>query len=68
MSDPDDAQVTALAGEFEHVKALEPVALDPKKLAFDALKQAMAAPEDGKDVLDTAREKAAELAQDTNFK
>lgn len=68
MADPDPGQVTALADEFEHVKALEPVALDPKKLAFEALKQAIAAPQDGKDVLDTAREKAVELCQDQNFK
>ena len=40
MADPDPGQVTTLAEEFAHVKALEPVALDPKRLAFEALKLA----------------------------
>ena len=59
MADPE--KVAELAKELEPVKALEPVALDPTKLAEAALEEA------GGD-LPTAREIASTKIADTNYK
>ena len=59
----DDAKVAELMKDetVQAVASLEPVPLDPKKLATDALEAA------GGD-LDTAREKMVELVQNTDYK